>query len=151
MLCLFYMLLLCLVCISLVGKPYHWPSLDCCSICLYFLSPPMVRNLKSPDLLGSLNCNCDLVAHSSLPMDPFAHGDTIPMYFLLCMKYILIFQSLMRFFTYFWRYFIILVERFMDIFMIQQLHIMHILLNLLMLFGKEFAEISFPWLIILLD
>ena len=49
-------------------------------------------NLKSPDLPGSLvNCNCDLVAHSSLPMDPFAHGDTIP----------LIFQSLMSFVTYF--------------------------------------------------
>ena len=38
-------------------------------------------NLKSPDLPGSLNCNCDLVAHSSLPMDPFAHGDTIPLIF----------------------------------------------------------------------
>ena len=38
-------------------------------------------NLKSPDLLGSLNCNCDLVAHSSLPMDTFAHGDTIPLIF----------------------------------------------------------------------
>ena len=38
-------------------------------------------NLKSPYLLGSLNCNCDLVAHSSLPMDPFAHGDTIPLIF----------------------------------------------------------------------
>ena len=30
-------------------------------------------NLKSPDLPGSLNCNCDLVAHSSLPMDPSTH------------------------------------------------------------------------------
>ena len=29
-------------------------------------------NPKSPDLPSSLNCNCDLVAHSSLPMDPFA-------------------------------------------------------------------------------
>ena len=38
-------------------------------------------NLKSPDLPGSLNCNCDLVAHSSLPMDPFTHGDTIPLIF----------------------------------------------------------------------
>ena len=38
-------------------------------------------NIKSPDLPGSLNCNCDLVAHSSLPMDPFAHGDTIPLIF----------------------------------------------------------------------
>ena len=40
-------------------------------------------NLKSPDLLGSLNCNCDLFSHSSLPMDPFAHGDTIPMIFYI--------------------------------------------------------------------
>ena len=38
-------------------------------------------NLKSPDLPISLNCNCDLVAHSSLPMDPFAHRDTIPLIF----------------------------------------------------------------------
>ena len=38
-------------------------------------------NLKSPDPPGSLNCNCDLVAHSSLSMDPFAHGDTIPLIF----------------------------------------------------------------------
>ena len=38
-------------------------------------------NLNSPDLPGLLNCNCDLVAHSSLPMDPFAHGDTITMIF----------------------------------------------------------------------
>ena len=38
-------------------------------------------NIKSPDLLGSLNCNWDLVAHSSLPMDPFAHRGTIPMIF----------------------------------------------------------------------
>ena len=38
-------------------------------------------NLKSPDLPGSLNCNCDLVAHSSLPMDPFTDGDTIPLIF----------------------------------------------------------------------
>ena len=38
-------------------------------------------NLKSLDSPSSLNCNCDLVAHSSLSMDPFAHGDTIPMIF----------------------------------------------------------------------
>ena len=38
-------------------------------------------NLKSPDPPSSLNCKCDLVAHSSLSMDPFAHGDTIPMIF----------------------------------------------------------------------
>ena len=38
-------------------------------------------NIKSPYLPSSLNCNCDLVAHSSLHMDPFAHGDTIPMIF----------------------------------------------------------------------
>ena len=38
-------------------------------------------NLKSPYLPGSLNCNCDLVARSSLPMDPFAHGDTIYLIF----------------------------------------------------------------------
>ena len=38
-------------------------------------------NLKSPFLPGSLNCNCDLIAHSSLPMDPFAHGDTILLIF----------------------------------------------------------------------
>ena len=38
-------------------------------------------NLKSLDLPGSLNCNCDLVAHSSIPMDPFAHGETIPLIF----------------------------------------------------------------------
>ena len=38
-------------------------------------------NLKSLDLPGSLNCNCDLVAHSSIAMDPFAHGDTIPLIF----------------------------------------------------------------------
>ena len=40
-------------------------------------------NLKTPDPLGSLNCKCDLVAHSSLSVDPFAHGDTIPMIFSL--------------------------------------------------------------------
>ena len=39
---LLYMLILCIVCISLVGKPYHWPSWYWCSICLDFLSPPMV-------------------------------------------------------------------------------------------------------------
>ena len=38
-------------------------------------------NLKSLDPPGSLNCKCDLVAHSSLSVDPFAHGDTIPMIF----------------------------------------------------------------------
>ena len=38
-------------------------------------------NIMSPDPPGSLNCKCDLVAHSSLSMDPFAHGDTIPMMF----------------------------------------------------------------------
>ena len=38
-------------------------------------------NLKSPDPPSSLNYKCDLVAHSSLSMDPFAHGDTIPMIF----------------------------------------------------------------------
>ena len=38
-------------------------------------------NIKSSDLLGSLNCNCDLVAHSSLLMDPFTHRDTIPLKF----------------------------------------------------------------------
>ena len=38
-------------------------------------------NLKSPDPPGSLNCNCDLVSHSSLPMDPFAKRDTIPLMF----------------------------------------------------------------------
>ena len=32
-------------------------------------------------LPGSLNCNCDLVAHSSLSMDPFAHGETKPLIF----------------------------------------------------------------------
>ena len=75
--------MLCLVCLSLVGNTYHWPSWDFYSIFIYVLSPPMVQisSLKCPDLLGSLNCNCDLVAHSSLPMDLFAHGDTIPMIF----------------------------------------------------------------------
>ena len=38
-------------------------------------------NLKSPDPPGSLNCNYDLVAHSSLSMDPFTHGDTINLIF----------------------------------------------------------------------
>ena len=38
-------------------------------------------SFKSPDPPGSLNCQCDLVAHSSPTMDPFAHGDTIPMIF----------------------------------------------------------------------
>ena len=36
-------------------------------------------SFKSPDPLGSLNCQCDLVAHSSPTMDPFSHGDTIPL------------------------------------------------------------------------
>ena len=40
-------------------------------------------NLKSLDPSGSLNCNCDLVAHSSLSMDPFVHGDTIPLIFFV--------------------------------------------------------------------
>ena len=38
-------------------------------------------NLKSSDPPGSLDCPCNLVAHSSPTMDPFAHGDTIPMIF----------------------------------------------------------------------
>ena len=38
-------------------------------------------NIKSSDSPCSLNCKCDLVAHSSLSMDPFSHGDTIPMIF----------------------------------------------------------------------
>ena len=38
-------------------------------------------NLKSPDPPGLLNCQCDLVAHSSLFMDPFANGDTMPLIF----------------------------------------------------------------------
>ena len=29
-------------------------------------------NLKSPDPPGSLSCQCDLISHSSLSMDPFA-------------------------------------------------------------------------------
>ena len=37
--------------------------------------------LKSPYLPGSLNCNCDLVSHSSLSMDPLSHGDTIHLMF----------------------------------------------------------------------
>ena len=36
-------------------------------------------NLKSPDPPGSLNYKCDLVSHSSLSMDPFGHGYTIPL------------------------------------------------------------------------
>ena len=38
-------------------------------------------NLKSTNALGSLNCQGDLVAHSSLSMDPFSHGDTITLIF----------------------------------------------------------------------
>ena len=38
-----------------------------------------VSNLKSLDPPRSLNCKCDIVTHSSLFMDPFAHGDTIPL------------------------------------------------------------------------
>ena len=56
-------------------------------------------NLKSSNLPGSLNCNCDLVAHSSLPMDPLTHGENIPLIFILCMTYILIFHSLVIFST----------------------------------------------------
>ena len=36
---------------------------------------------KSPCHQGSLNCQCDLVTHSSPTMDPFSHGDTIPLIF----------------------------------------------------------------------
>ena len=36
---------------------------------------------KSPNHPGSLNCQCDLVSHSSPTMDPFTHGDTIPLIF----------------------------------------------------------------------
>ena len=36
---------------------------------------------KFADHPGSLNCQCDLVAHSSPTMDPFAHGDTITLIF----------------------------------------------------------------------
>ena len=56
----------------------------------------------------------------------------------------------MRFFTDLWRCFIKLGRIFVVLFMIWKLHMRHILLNLLMLFGKEFAEIYFPWLIMLL-
>ena len=38
-------------------------------------------NLKSPYHPSSLNYQCDLVAHSFPTMDPFAHGETIPMIF----------------------------------------------------------------------
>ena len=38
-------------------------------------------SLKSLDHLRSLNCQCDLVSHSSPTMDPFAHEDTIPLIF----------------------------------------------------------------------
>ena len=36
---------------------------------------------KSPYHLGLLNCQCDLVAHSSPTMDPFAHGENTPLMF----------------------------------------------------------------------
>ena len=48
---------------------------------------------------GPFDYQCDLVAHSSPTMDPFAHGDTIPLIFLLYMTYIMIFHILMIFFT----------------------------------------------------
>ena len=38
-------------------------------------------NLKSPDPQCSLNGKCDLVAHSSLSMDPFSCGGTIHIIF----------------------------------------------------------------------
>ena len=38
-------------------------------------------NLKSPYPPGSFNYQCDLVAPSSLSMNPFAHGDTIRLIF----------------------------------------------------------------------
>ena len=38
-------------------------------------------SFKSPYPPGSLNCKCDMVSHSSPTMDPFAHGDTIPLIF----------------------------------------------------------------------
>ena len=38
-------------------------------------------NLKSPYHPSSLNCQCDLVAHSFPTMHPFVHGDTIPLIF----------------------------------------------------------------------
>ena len=40
-------------------------------------------SFKSPDPLGSLNYQCDLVAHSSPTMDPFAHGYTITLIFYI--------------------------------------------------------------------
>ena len=40
-----------------------------------------VSNFKSQDHPSSLNCQCDLVSHSSPTMDPFGHGDTVPLIF----------------------------------------------------------------------
>ena len=38
-------------------------------------------NFKSPNHPISLNCECDLVTNYLPTMDPFAHGDTIPLIF----------------------------------------------------------------------
>ena len=38
-------------------------------------------SFKSVDHPGSLNCQCDLVSHSSPTMDPFSHGETLNMIF----------------------------------------------------------------------
>ena len=83
-------------------------------------------------------------------MDLFAHGDTIPMIFYIVYGVYYDISNPHEFFTYLLRFFIKLGEIFMVLFMIWKLHIMQILLNLLMLFGKEFADIYFPWLIMLL-
>ena len=65
-------------CMYLIG----WKAISLASLGLSFHMSGLsftthVSNLKSLDFPGSLNCNCDLVAHSSLPMDPFTHKDTI--------------------------------------------------------------------------
>ena len=69
-------------CMYLIGWKYI--SLDFMGLLFHIYGLDFTThgpNLKSLDLPGSLNCKCDLVAHSSLSMDPFAQGDTIPMIF----------------------------------------------------------------------
>ena len=101
-------------------------------------------SFKSPDPPGSLNCQCDLVAHSSLTMDPFAHGDTIPMIFYVLYD---INHDISEPHEIFYRGMKVLHKIGKNIHdFIHDMAATHeaVLLNLLMLFGKEFAEIYFP-------
>ena len=87
-------------CISFIG--WKTMSLDFMGLLFHMYGLHLTMygsNFKSPYHPSLLNYQCDLVAHSFPTMDPFTHGDTIPLIFFLYMNYIMIFHILMIFVT----------------------------------------------------